>query len=1102
MRVPPPDAAADWCRARRHTLRGVLADTFRAVAHGAEGRDEGGAAAFRTHYGGLADAVEARAHALDGYERIGVLARGAHSVVCLAVPAPDAADARNARPFVALKSVPKADTAGTDAALVEREIASHSTTWLLPLLEAFHDARRVHYVFELMPGGCVADVPYQPEYARAEAGDADGVRLLAEDDAAFYAAELLAALAELHGLGYAHCDVKPGCVLVARDGHVRLGGLGSARRLCRDGSFLADAARLPGTPDYVAPEAAAAIGAPRPVRLTSAVDVWAAGAVLFELLVGEPPFLADFDAHTLHRVLHAETSLDLRRARLSAAARDLLQRMLAPAETRVSAAQALRHVFFARAPRVPSRRSRPPYVPSLPGDWRDYPLDPLPLDEGPPDERRPALAEASAHLSFVGITWRRDDVGPVSPITEPETSGEVFPGREEPLPSGGPTVGAPSPVATPETAQTAVQLVPDHADTKKDDAPDSQKDNPAARPQAQGNRRADHGRADQGRAESVAACSSSAVSTPTRGSTADLSDSTSSAGAVSLAAPSVALVLDDSLRKANLPFKRTVSAAAADSAPSTFPASLALSPRLAPAPTNHSPAAVPTPLDANVFDLQRIEDNYSLLLAQYRERDAHAAHLAAKTADQDAELRRLRAENASLAASVAALAEQSEFDKRHVESLIAKIEEILLPGMPKPRTRTHAGGLSTARASSAASVVQAASVDAMHTARSTDAHGEKTHESSLPPASQSDAPAHESASCAVSEAAVRSDARSSHSRSASLSALSTSSGRAPTVAARRIAQTPVSLPLHVGSLRVPQDGSGPSAWGATAGPLSGAPTWRKAAFELRESVFASRDADVKVSVACEAFWVQPVGPLELVGGSPVPAGLCFRVRYLHVLPAATAAAVERRLAEIAKDDEPLAPADQAALLEAELDRELKLRAGAMHMLDAAASYLRGDPGAPDAVARRAQAVVAHAQLAFHVAASDRKVEALRAALAGLSCPGAGALPAQTLRALTRDPSGHALAPAGAYHPMRACAVCAGDALPTDFCECAACGLHVHRECRGLLTVSCAEALALRDVAPRYFMAASPADARHWVRVLDAARRAVVTAAFHSRRLAA
>jgi serine/threonine-protein kinase len=89
-----------------------------------------------------------------------------------------------------------------------------------------------------------------------------------------------AALAAAHGAGLVHRDVKPQNLILGRDGTLKLGDFGIAvghegTRLTLDGTVL-------GTAGYLAPEQA------RGEQVTAAADIYAVGAVLYELLTGEP----------------------------------------------------------------------------------------------------------------------------------------------------------------------------------------------------------------------------------------------------------------------------------------------------------------------------------------------------------------------------------------------------------------------------------------------------------------------------------------------------------------------------------------------------------------------------------------------------------------------------------------------------------------------------------------------------------------------------------------------------------------------------------------------------------------------------------------------
>jgi eukaryotic-like serine/threonine-protein kinase len=88
-------------------------------------------------------------------------------------------------------------------------------------------------------------------------------------------------LAAAHEAGLVHRDVKPQNLLLGRDGVLKLGDFGVAFGL--EGTRLTTAGTVLGTAAYLAPEQA------RGEEVTAAADVYALGAVLYELLTGRPP---------------------------------------------------------------------------------------------------------------------------------------------------------------------------------------------------------------------------------------------------------------------------------------------------------------------------------------------------------------------------------------------------------------------------------------------------------------------------------------------------------------------------------------------------------------------------------------------------------------------------------------------------------------------------------------------------------------------------------------------------------------------------------------------------------------------------------------------
>jgi serine/threonine-protein kinase len=101
--------------------------------------------------------------------------------------------------------------------------------------------------------------------------------------------------------GLVHRDLKPGNVLLTAYGTPKISDFGVARRV-GDGAGLTQTGAAVGTPSYMAPEQARG----GPDALGPAADVYALGAILYELLTGRPPFRAETAAATLQQVLDEE----------------------------------------------------------------------------------------------------------------------------------------------------------------------------------------------------------------------------------------------------------------------------------------------------------------------------------------------------------------------------------------------------------------------------------------------------------------------------------------------------------------------------------------------------------------------------------------------------------------------------------------------------------------------------------------------------------------------------------------------------------------------------------------------------------------------------
>ncbi len=119
--------------------------------------------------------------------------------------------------------------------------------------------------------------------------------------AAGYVRVIAEAIEQAHRQGTLHRDLKPSNVLIDADDRPHVTDFGLAKRL-RGDAGLTMTGQVLGTPSYMPPEQAAG----RPEQLGPASDVYALGAVLYELLTGRPPFRAETVIDTVMQVIQAE----------------------------------------------------------------------------------------------------------------------------------------------------------------------------------------------------------------------------------------------------------------------------------------------------------------------------------------------------------------------------------------------------------------------------------------------------------------------------------------------------------------------------------------------------------------------------------------------------------------------------------------------------------------------------------------------------------------------------------------------------------------------------------------------------------------------------
>ncbi|XP_008804266.1 serine/threonine-protein kinase tricornered-like [Phoenix dactylifera] len=234
-------------------------------------------------------------------------------------------------------------------------LAEVDSNCIVKLYCSFQDNEYLYLIMEYLPGGDMMTLLMRKD-------------TLTEDEARFYIGEAVLAIESIHKHNYIHRDIKPDNLLLDRYGHLKLSDFGLCKPLdCSNfpdlqekditlGKSYSGSLQSPslpkrtqqeqlehwqrnrrtlaystvGTPDYIAPEVLLKKG------YGMECDWWSLGAIMYEMLVGYPPFYSDEPMATCRKIVNWRMHLKFpEEAKLSVEAKDLIRKLLCNVDQRL-----------------------------------------------------------------------------------------------------------------------------------------------------------------------------------------------------------------------------------------------------------------------------------------------------------------------------------------------------------------------------------------------------------------------------------------------------------------------------------------------------------------------------------------------------------------------------------------------------------------------------------------------------------------------------------------------------------------------------------------------------------------------------------------------
>ncbi|XP_050521791.1 serine/threonine-protein kinase tricornered isoform X1 [Daktulosphaira vitifoliae] len=283
---------------------------------------------------------------VEDFEPLKVIGRGAFGEVRLV-------QKKDTGHIYAMKILRKADMLEKEQVAhvrAERDVlveADHQ--WVVKMYYSFQDPINLYLIMEFLPGGDMMTLLMKKD-------------TLSEECTQFYIAETALAIDSIHKLGFIHRDIKPDNLLLDARGHIKLSDFGLCTGLKKSHrtDFYRDLSQAKpsdftsnpmdskrraeswkrnrralaystvGTPDYIAPEVFLQTG------YGPACDWWSVGVIMYEMLIGYPPFCSENPQETYRKVMNWRETLSFpAEVPISEEARDAITRFCCDSDRRL-----------------------------------------------------------------------------------------------------------------------------------------------------------------------------------------------------------------------------------------------------------------------------------------------------------------------------------------------------------------------------------------------------------------------------------------------------------------------------------------------------------------------------------------------------------------------------------------------------------------------------------------------------------------------------------------------------------------------------------------------------------------------------------------------